>query len=277
MADLSWMRVKRSLKQRTAVNEYLHGVCGRDSSIALSFSLCCTVRGDLARILHQLVETKKGAFDLVLIETTGLANPGPVLQTILTDDTLMAHYHLDGVVTLVDAVAASSSIQVEEETRHQQIAFADVILLNKVDMLDDETALVTKLRAINDVPIYPTRYGRIDLDRILGLGGFDLARMVAKDVKHGFMSVGIDMEGALDFDRLNRWIQSLLASMGPNIYRMKGILNVNGEQDRFIFQGVHMVSQCFCSSLSHSLSFHYSCLTDNRIGLGKTANLEIID
>jgi G3E family GTPase len=208
----------------------------------LTFSLCCTVRGDLARILHQLIETKKGAFDLVLIETTGLANPGPVLQTILTDDTLMAHYHLDAVVTLVDASAFDQ--QQEEETRYQQIAFADVILLNKVDMLDDETALITKLRAINDVPIYPTRYGRINLDRILGLGGFDLSRMVAKNtgVSHGFMSVGIDMEGALDFDRLNRWIQSLLASMGPNIYRMKGILNVNGEQDRFIFQGVHMVN-----------------------------------
>lgn len=178
----------------------------------------------------------------MLIETTGLANPGPVLQTILTDNTLMAHYHLDAVVTLVDASAFDQ--QHEEETRYQQIAFADVILLNKVDMLDDETALITKLRAINDVPIYPTRYGRIDLDRILGLGGFDLSRMEAKDtvVSHGFMSVGIDMEGALDFDRLNRWIQSLLASMGPNIYRMKGILNVNGEQDRFIFQGVHMVN-----------------------------------
>ncbi|KAI8333913.1 cobalamin synthesis protein P47K [Chlamydoabsidia padenii] len=234
--------------KRIAVIENEYGEVAVDGGLVLDAGqeifetqngcLCCTVRGDLSRILHQLITTRQGAFDWVLIETTGLANPGPVIQTILTDDILQAHYQVDAVVTMVDAP------HLQQQETYQQIAFADVILLNKIDLVDSPQDLIDHIRTINsNVPIYPTRYGMISLDRILGLGGFDLTRLdqVDETVAHGFMSVGIDIDGELDFDRLNRWIQSILASMGPKIYRMKGILNVHGENDRFIFQGVHML------------------------------------
>ncbi|KAI8069603.1 cobalamin synthesis protein, P47K [Gongronella butleri] len=217
--------------------------------------LCCTVRGDLDRILRELMTERRDQFDMVLIETTGLADPGPVIQTIMTDDALASFYALDAVVTMVDGYHLAQYLGDDDDHSEasQQIAFADVLVLNKTDLLDSSAVdkLKTRLRAINGTaPIHATRYGLVDLDAILNIGAFDLQRLQvdsasspahAHGSKRSMVSVGIDLPGALDFDRLNRWIQSILASIGPQVYRMKGILHIHGENDRFIFQGVHMI------------------------------------
>ncbi|CAO3641436.1 unnamed protein product [Cunninghamella blakesleeana] len=252
--------------KRIAVIENEYGEVAVDSEFVLDAGqeifvtqngcICCKVRGDLSRILHELMKEREGEFDMVLIETTGMADPGPVIQTILTDDQLLSYFKIDGVVTMVDAghILLTLDETNQKSQIYQQIAFADTILLNKVDIINDQHQLDTlkqQLQKINDVPIHSTKYGIISLDHILNLGGFDLERIDkhisnSKDNDHHHsdnnevMSVGIDESGELDFDLLNLWIQSILASMGDRIYRSKGILNVHNEKDRFIFHGVHM-------------------------------------
>ncbi|CAO3636655.1 unnamed protein product [Cunninghamella echinulata] len=227
---------------------------GQEIFVTQNGCLCCKVRGDLSRILYELMNERKGEFDMVLIETTGAADPGPVIQTILTDDQLLSYFMIDGVVTMVDSKHISLSLnETKKDSQvYQQLAFADTILLNKSDMVDQHQLdlLKQRIQAINDVPIHSTKYGIIPLDHILNLGGFDLEKIdkhISNSIKkdhHGddneIMSVGIDESGELDFDLLNLWIQSILASMGENIYRSKGILNVCNEKDRFIFHSVHM-------------------------------------
>ncbi|KAG0169896.1 hypothetical protein DFQ28_002824 [Apophysomyces sp. BC1034] len=213
--------------------------------------LCCKVRGDLVRILHELIETRRDRLDLVLIETTGLADPGPVAQTFFVDERIQNNFRMDAIVTMVDA---NHFERLEQPQAAEQVAFADVVLLNKVDLVDItvQERLLKRFREINDVSVITCEYGVVELDKILNIGGFDLARVLEREPgflerdisshhDHSIISVGIQEPGALDFDQLNRWIQSVLASYGPDIYRMKGILNVDGEEDRFVFQGVHMM------------------------------------
>ncbi|KAL0090368.1 cobalamin synthesis protein/P47K [Phycomyces blakesleeanus] len=230
--------------------------------------LCCKVRGDLIRILHQLIDERKGQFDMVLIETTGMADPGPVAQSFFADERIQDAFRIDAIVTMVDAKHIALSLGDTEEgatvekreEAYQQIAFADVVLLNKTDLIT-QTELETlekRIKRINDVPIIPSVYGKVDLNNILAIGGFDLDRVLEREpaflntksddhshkphIHQGeITSVGICEVGEVDYDLLNRWIQSVLASMGKDIYRMKGILNVHGEEDRYVFQGVHMM------------------------------------
>lgn len=214
------------------------------------------MRGDLVRILHDLIDTRKD-LDLVLIETTGMADPGPVVQTFFVEERVQNAFRMDSIITMVDA--KHMNLTEHRDEAQQQIAFADVLLLSKIDLVQraERDQLIDKIRQINDVPILPCEYGRVDLDKIINVGGFDLDRVLEHEPaflqpddnhhRHGektdeqIVSVGIVQKGAVDFDQLNRWIQSVLASLGPNIYRMKGILNVHGEDDRYVFQGVHMV------------------------------------
>ncbi|KAL1933432.1 hypothetical protein VTP01DRAFT_7522 [Rhizomucor pusillus] len=215
--------------------------------------LCCKVRGDLVKILHELADSQK-SLDLVLIETTGMADPGPVVQTFYVDEKVQQAFRMDAIVTLVDAKHVELYLTEERPEAYQQLAFADIILLNKADLVQraDQQRITARIKEINDVQVIPCEYGKVDLDKIINVGGFDLERvlerepdMLKDDHKHErhnslVTSIGITEPGALDFDQLNRWIQSVLASLGPNIYRMKGILNVDGEEDRYTFQGVHM-------------------------------------
>ncbi|KAI9032720.1 cobalamin synthesis protein P47K [Phycomyces nitens] len=232
--------------------------------------LCCKVRGDFIRILHQLIDERKGQFDMVLIETTGMADPGPVAQSFFANERIQDAFKIDAIVTMVDAKHIALSLgDAEQEAKiekreeaYQQIAFADVVLLNKADLITrpELEALEKRIKRINDVPIIPSIYGKVDLNIILAIGGFDLDRVLEREPgflhekeEHGhsqshshahqgqITSVGICEVGEVDYDLLNRWLQSVLASMGKDIYRMKGILNVHGEQDRYVFQGVHMI------------------------------------
>ncbi|MBA3976555.1 MAG: cobalamin biosynthesis protein CobW [Candidatus Solibacter sp.] len=374
--------------KRIAVIENEFGEIGIDSDLVVNAEeeifemnngcICCTVRGDLIRILGTLMK-RRDKFDHIMIETTGLADPAPVAQTFFVDDEMRTKVNLDGIVTLVDAKHIWQHIDDSDEAK-EQVAFADVILLNKTDLVPagEVDRLEARIRAMNPAAkIYRTRDARIDMDKILHLGGFNLERALAVDpmflepeypfewggvydlkagiheivlhvgpdpamqlavlpapgvrmedlesiqmtavltfsddereanpgatltpgghlyqlvlpegemrfrldipadgpyafftehhpeefqmAVHGssvlepfahkafkpghehdeaVTSVGIAIAGDVDQLKLNNWLRELLMNKGPDIFRMKGILSIAGEDSRFVFQGVHML------------------------------------
>jgi G3E family GTPase len=379
--------------KRIAVIENEFGEIGIDHALVINADeevfemnngcICCTVRGDLIRILGNLMK-RRDRFDYILIETTGLADPGPVAQTFFMDDEMQRKLRLDGIVTLVDARHIVEHIDDSEEAQ-EQIAFADVILLNKIDLVTPKELdrLEARIRAMNAAArIYRTQNAAVDLNLVLNVGGFDLNRALEIDDKflereypfewggayqleagvyefvlqagpedpsmdvaivplpntnlalddtlrvaemvfatrnlarwcdgapihpgialhrlptvfqsvrelsfqieietpglYGIFtehhpdefdmalegpaccvepvaerefkpthehdeeitSVGISMSGDLDLRRLNRWLSTLLRTQGPDIFRMKGVLSIAGQPERFVFQGVHML------------------------------------
>lgn len=381
--------------KRIAVIENEFGEIGVDNELVIGAEeeifemnngcICCNVRGDLIRILGNLMK-RRDKFDYIMIETTGMADPGPVAQTFFRDDDLQEAFQLDGIVTLVDSKHVIQHIDESREVQ-EQIAFADVILLNKTDLVAPEQLdqLETRIQAINAVAkVYRTANADIPIERVVGLGAFDLNRAVeiepdflgqqrpfqwsgvyeleagsyslnlqagpsldlslcvlpteqaneramyaqvskatsafastavskksgqaieadgsllrllllGRDLKftlsiehagaysvfssrnpHDFhmqlldsegklvapltthrynvdhqhhdhqhdqeiTSVGIAQPGELDLEKFQQWLNQLLASKGQDIFRMKGILNFKGSEDRYVFQGVHML------------------------------------
>ncbi len=213
--------------------------------------ICCTVRGDLIRIIANLMR-RRDKFDHLVIETTGLADPAPVIQTFFVDEEIQTQLDLDAVVTVVDAQHVETHWDSEEV--QEQIAFADVILLNKTDLVAPEKLadLELKMRAMNAlVKIHRTHQCDIEMDAVLGVKAFDLQRALEIDPEflgedahehdETVYSCAIVESGAVNLDKLNTWMTDLLQSHGPNIFRMKGILNVEDQDQRFVFQGVHMI------------------------------------
>jgi G3E family GTPase len=213
--------------------------------------ICCTVRGDLMRIIGNLMQ-RRDKFDHLVIETTGLADPAPVIQTFFVDEELEAQLSLDAVVTVVDTKHIWQHWNSEEV--QEQVAFADVILLNKTDLVSTEelAALEERIRGMNGmVKIYHTQYADVAMDDVLGVEAFNLERALeidpeflnetAHDHDDSIFSFAITEPGALNLEKLNDWLGNLLQTQGPNIFRMKGILNIAGESERFVFQGVHMI------------------------------------
>ena len=250
--------------RRIAVIENEFGEVGVDQDLVITTEeeifemnngcVCCTVRGDLIRILGSLLK-RKDRFDLILIETTGLADPGPVAQTFYLDDEMRGKLRLDAIVTVVDARHVALHLDDSRETQ-EQIAFADVVLLNKTDLAtrDELDRLEERIRTINvTARIHRCRQAAIAMEHILDVGGFSLERAV--DIDPHFLeeshhhhehedavrSVGITIPGELDEKKLNTWLSELLMTRGPDIYRMKGVLSIRGEARRFVFQGVHML------------------------------------
>ena len=376
--------------KRIAVIENEFGEIGVDQDLVIGAEeeifemnngcICCTVRGDLIRILSNLMK-RKDAFDYILVETTGMADPGPVAQTFFVDDEMQSKLKLDGIVTLVDARHVWEHIDSSDEVK-EQIAFADVILLNKIDLVtpEDLTRLEERIKHMNAAAkIYRTKDAIVDMDHILNVGGFNLDRamevdaqflepeypfewagiyylmagnyrltlqpgpdpqmhaalvpmpeatqealearkmetvllfssdeegrlpgealqtpgtlynlhlpeetallfnvrieqagwyalytqhhpnefqlelhdathLLVPEIAHEYKpkhehddavsSVGIDIAGDLDPQKLNAWLGNLLRTQGPDIFRMKGVLSLQGEAKRFVFQGVHML------------------------------------
>ncbi|MEG4916757.1 MULTISPECIES: GTP-binding protein [unclassified Microcoleus] len=213
--------------------------------------ICCTVRGDLIRIIGNLMK-RRDKFDHIVIETTGLADPAPVIQTFFVDEDMREKLLLDAVVTVVDAKHIWQHWDADEA--QEQIAFADVVLLNKTDLVTEEelAELERRIRAMNAMAkIHRTRNAELAMDALLGVKAFDLNR--ALEIEPDFLgehthehdetvtSVAIVESGAIDGNKFSDWIEELLRTQGPNIFRTKGILNVAGDNKRFVFQGVHMV------------------------------------
>lgn len=213
--------------------------------------ICCTVRGDLIRIIGNLMR-RRNKFDHLVIETTGLADPAPVIQTFFVDEDMREQLQLDAVVTVVDAKHIWEHWEADEA--QEQIAFADVILLNKVDLVTPEQLdeLEKRIRGMNAIAkIHRTRNAELGMDALLGVQAFDLKRALEIDPQflnedahehdETVYSVALVTEGAMDEAKLQNWISRLLQTQGPDIFRMKGILNLQGDNHRFVFQGVHML------------------------------------
>lgn len=213
--------------------------------------ICCTVRGDLIRIISNLMR-RRDKFDHLVIETTGLADPAPVIQTFFVDEDMQSQISLDAVVTVVDAKHIWQHWEADEA--QEQIAFADVILLNKTDLVSPKQLdeLEHRIRSMNALcKICRTRNAELEMDALLGVRAFDLNR--ALEIDPEFLnenahehdetvgSVALVESGELDMQALNDWLSYLLQTQGTDIFRMKGILNIAGEDCRFVFQGVHML------------------------------------
>jgi G3E family GTPase len=215
--------------------------------------ICCTVRGDLIRIIEGLMR-RKGQFDAIIVETTGLADPAPVAQTFFVDEDVSARTRLDAVVTVVDAKWLAERLKDAPEAKNQ-IAFADVILINKTDLVSEaELADVeAQIRAINPYArLHRTQRSQIDINEVLGRNAFDLDRIL--DIEPEFLeaghhhhhaedvrSVAITHPGEVDPAKFMPWINDLVQREGPSILRSKGILAFKDEPKRFVFQGVHMM------------------------------------
>ena len=213
--------------------------------------ICCTVRGDLIRIIGNLMK-RRDKFDHLVIETTGLADPAPVIQTFFMDEDVRSQTFLDSVVTVVDSKHIDQHWDSEEV--QEQIAFADVILLNKTDLVSTQALenLKQKIQSMNVMAkLYPTYDANIEIDQILGIEAFSLDHALEIDPEilgedahqhdETVISVTIVESGDLNGKKLNSWISELLRNQGPDIFRMKGILSIQGEKNRFVFQGVHML------------------------------------
>jgi G3E family GTPase len=240
--------------------------------------ICCTVRGDLVRILDGLMR-RKGKFDAIIVETTGLADPAPVAQTFFVDENVGRKTRLDAVVTVADAKWLSDRLKDAPEAKNQ-IAFADVILINKTDLVsaDELQELEARIRSINPyAKVHKTERAKIALDEVLGRNAFDLDRILdiepdfleseddhdhhhahGHDHHHGhdyehahrglkhyhdedMQSVSLKSDKPLDPDKFFPWVQNLVQTDGPNILRCKGILSFRNDDERFVFQGVHMI------------------------------------
>jgi G3E family GTPase len=238
--------------------------------------VCCTVRGDLIRVVSGLMK-RKGGFDAIVIETTGLADPAPVAQTFFVDDDVRAKAKLDSVTTVVDAKHILQRLEDSREAR-EQIAFADQIVLNKTDLVSaDELAEVeARLRRLNPLaPIQRAVRSQVPLESVLGRGGFDLERILELEPEflnpahgepghvhdehcaddhdhdhhhHGHViddikGVSLRLERPVDGEKLTAWLNRLLQERGPDILRAKGIIDVKGEPRRLVFQAVHMIME----------------------------------
>jgi G3E family GTPase len=269
-------------KYAVVVNEF--GEIGIDNDLVVGADeevfemnngcICCTVRGDLVRILDGLMR-RKGKFDGIIVETTGLADPAPVAQTFFVDENVGRKTRLDAVVAVADAKWLKDRLRDAPEAKNQ-IAFADVILINKTDLvsaaeLDDVEA---HIRGINRyATVHKTERAQVPLHEVLSRNAFDLERILHlepeflegddHDHDHGhgdghdhghhrhgglkhyhdeeMQSISLKSDRPLDADKFFPWVQDLVQKEGPNILRCKGILSFKNDDERFVFQGVHMI------------------------------------
>ncbi|KAJ1616316.1 cobalamin synthesis protein/P47K family protein [Pavlovales sp. CCMP2436] len=220
--------------------------------------ICCTVRGDLIRILSKLLKRKE-KLDAILIETTGLADPAPVAQTFFMDESMKEFARLDGIITVVDVKHVIQHLDEEkpegaENEAVEQVVFADRLLLNKTDLVSaEELAEVEhRLRQINKfAPMVHCQNANVPIDTVLGVHAFDLDRILGIDPSfleesthehdQSVTSIGFTQEGDLNMDKLNAWISKLLQERGKEIYRMKGVLSISGSDEKYAFHAVHML------------------------------------
>tara|TARA_B100000530_G_scaffold221785_1_gene142555 strand:+ start:836 stop:2023 length:1188 start_codon:yes stop_codon:yes gene_type:complete len=257
-------------KMKFAVIENEFGDVGIDEEIIVESSeesiievmngcICCTVRGDLTEVLDRMHDRIKD-FDGVIIETTGLADPAPVAQTFFVDERVVDRYKLDGIITVVDAKHVIQHLEdekpegVENETV-EQLAFADRIMLNKIDLATEEELqnVEKKIKGINGfAPIFRTENSLLDPKELINIGSFDLQRTLEMDPEfldtdaehehdQRVTSTSAKFEGELNVNKLERWIGGLMRDKSEDLFRYKGVLAVKGMDEKYVFQGVHML------------------------------------
>ena len=258
--------LKEDHGQRIAVIENEFGESGVDSEIIEKSEeqivemnngcICCTVRGDLIRILGTLKEKRdQGAlkFDRVVIETTGMADPGPVAQTFFTDEEIGNYYLLDSIITLVDAKHAPKQLDEFHEAQ-EQVGFADRILLSKTDLVsnDEADSLSKRLKRMNPrAPIKKVHFGDAPIAEVLDIRGFNLNAILQLDPEflvdsqhqhHDEVeSFVFRSDKPFDGQKLEQFLSGMIQVYGPDLLRYKGVLWMKGNPRRVVFQGVHMM------------------------------------
>jgi G3E family GTPase len=245
-------------KTAVIVNEF--GEVGIDGQLVIDVQedilelnngcICCTVRGDLSRAVNNLIASGR-TIDRIVIETTGLADPAPVIQSFVLDEALRTYTELDAIVTVADARHIVD--QLHNEQAREQVAFADVILLNKTDLISepDVAQRCRLLRSLNALArIHRTVNCCIDLAAVLDVRAFDLRNALKLDPELLLDSahehdldiacVSFREPGAIDVTLFSRWINALAQARGKDLLRVKGIINLSDEPRRFVFHGVHM-------------------------------------
>lgn len=216
--------------------------------------ICCTVRGDLIRIIGGLMR-RKGRFDGIIVETTGLADPAPVAQTFFVDEDVKRATRLDAIVTVVDAKHLPARLKDSSEAQ-EQVAFADIVVLNKMDLVTPAEAdeVERMIKAINPyAEIRRSTKSDVPLDAVIGRDAFNLSRILEKEPdflsgedhhEHdsAVNSVSFEVSRPIDAEKFNVWINQLLQSKGQDLLRTKGILHYAGDPRRFAFQAVHMIA-----------------------------------
>ena len=258
--------LKEDHGQKIAVIENEFGEVGVDSDLIEQSEeqilemnngcICCTVRGDLIRILGTLKE-KRGSgalkFDRVVIETTGMADPGPVAQTFFTDEEIGNYYLLDSILTVVDAKHAPKQLDEFHEAQ-EQVGFADRILMSKTDLVSegDVQALVERLRRMNPrAPVKKVHFGEAPIEEILDIRGFNLNAILELDPEFlvdahhdhhdEVASFVFRSDKPFDGDKLENFLSGMIQVYGPDLLRYKGVLWMKGKANRVVFQGVHMM------------------------------------
>lgn len=233
----------------------------------LNGCVCCTVRQDLIVTIKKLMTERPGKFDHIIIETTGLADPAPVAQTFFVDPDVEKLCRLDAIVTFIDAKFTGQHLDEKkpegvENEAHEQVAFADVLVVNKIDLVTPEelTAIKANLKAINvHAPIIETQHSRVPIEKVINVNAFDLKKTIEMD--EGFLDIesehihdtsissfGVHIEGQFHAKKLNNWLSKLMQERGTDLYRSKGILAVFGSDEKYVFQAVHMLMDMKSSS-----------------------------
>jgi len=227
--------------------------------------ICCTVRGDLVESLSAIYKKTQGKLDGVIIETTGLADPAPVCQSFFIEDEISKHYEIDAVLTVVDAKHIIQHLDEEkpkgvENEAVEQVAFADRILVNKIDLIEDPAYLdevEKRIKMINkyaDIQRTQFKNQPPEMDEILGLEAFNLERVTEMepeflngDEEHvhdqRVSSIGFVLEAnqQIELYKLQDWISTLIRDFNQDLFRYKGVIAVKGRDKKFVFQGVHML------------------------------------
>lgn len=225
----------------------------------LNGCVCCTVRGDLVKVLKKF-QSKKSSFAGIIIETTGMADPAPVAQTFFVGEDVRASYHLDSLITVVDAKHILEHVREEkpegvENESVEQIAFADRILLNKCDLVHNEkiNEVIEAIKSTNkNADVIQTKYSKVDPQKLLNIGAFDVDRVVEMDPEFlntdgdhqhdlSISSTSVRFEGELNMRQLLQWIRKTIITKSQDLCRYKGVLAIAGSDAKHIFQGVHML------------------------------------
>ena len=242
----------------TGLDHHLIEMPEADLVLLASGCLCCSIRGDLIRLLEDLLRRRDNhrmpPFARLIIETTGLADPAPVAQTFFVDQDVQDKSRLDAIITVADAKWLSDRLKDAPEAKNQ-IAFADVILLNKIDLVTPaELQMVeARIRGINPYArLIRTQKCDVPLSEVLDRGAFDLDRILELEPEfleaghhhhhdEEMQSMSIEIDGDVDPDKFMPWINDVVQRDGPDILRSKGILAFTNEPKRFVYQGVHMI------------------------------------
>ncbi|MDP3417546.1 GTP-binding protein [Falsiroseomonas sp.] len=253
---------KHGKKYAVVINEF--GELGVDNDLVVDADeevfemnngcICCTVRGDLIRIIGGLMK-RKGRFDGIIVETTGLADPAPVAQTFFADEDVKRATRLDAIVTVVDAKHLFARLEDSKEAQ-EQIAFADIIVLNKIDLVtaEEADAVERRIRGINPyAEIRRATKSDVPIEAVIGRDAFNLERILERDPEFlsgeddhthddAVMSLSFEATRPLDPEKFNAWISDLLQKKGQDLLRTKGVLAYANDDRRFAFQAVHMIA-----------------------------------